>query len=447
MVAEVPAAIALLRSVVAGARGDVEAMAKYAGSALAQLAEEESGPRFLARGLSGPWADWMRGRLADAERAFTEMLAEGRTASDPYPLMLSSLPLGEVQQAQGKLDAALRTSREGLRFATEGVGASAYHAAAAHLGIAQVLYARDQLDDALQHVSKSIELGRHVLWSFEQRLVTSAWIRQAMGEPEAALEAMNEACRMYPSPHTISLWHPGPSERARLLLAQGRAAEAARWTEERGLTAEDEVSYPRERDHLVLARVLLAKPDPGRALGLLERLDALAESQGREQSLIQIRAVRSLALQAAGDHRGALALLADTLEQARPEGHVRVFADEGPPMAALLKSLMRARRRGRAAESPAALDHVNRVVGAFRPTVGHPEQPASAADGLLEPLSRRELDVLGLVAAGRPNQEIAGELVVSLHTVKRHVTNILGKLGAANRTEAVARARELRLIP
>ena len=74
-------------------------------------------------------------------------------------------------------------------------------------------------------------------------------------------------------------------------------------------------------------------------------------------------------------------------------------------------------------------------------------QRTPVALGLVEPLSQREMEVLRLLAAGMPNQQIAGELVVSLHTVKKHVTHVLGKLGAANRTEATARARELGLIP
>ncbi|HZC99322.1 MAG TPA: LuxR C-terminal-related transcriptional regulator [Actinomycetes bacterium] len=448
VVAEVPAAIALLRAELAEARGDAEGMAEHARSALAHLAEEEHGPGFWARWLSGPWADWMRGRLADAEPASAEMLAEGRAAADPQLVMLSCLPLGRVQQQRGKLSAALRTYRESLRLATQGGRFSPFHAAEAHLGIAQVLYERNQLDDALRHVTGSVELGRQMIWFYGQELVTSAWIRQAMGEPDSALEAMNEACRMWPSPDTVSLWHPGPSERARLLLAQGRAEEAARWVEERGLTEEDEVSFPRERDHLVLARVLLARSDPARALGLLERLDVLAESQGRGQSLIQVRAVRSLALQSAGDHQGALTALAEALSLARPEGYIRVFADEGPPMAALLQSLIRARRPGRAAvASRAAREYVNRVVQAFQPPVGRAERAAAAATGLIEPLTRREFEVLGFIAAGRPNQEIADQLVVTLETVKKHTSHIFDKLGAANRTEAVVRARELRLIP
>jgi LuxR family transcriptional regulator, maltose regulon positive regulatory protein len=374
MVADVPAAIALLRAELAGARGDPEEMATYAREALGRLAEDESGPRFWARWLSGAGADWMRGRLADAEPIAAEMLAEGRATSDPYPLITSCYALAAMQQAQGKLDAALRTYRDGLRFATQGGRLSPFHAAEAHLGIAQVLYEQDHLDDALQHVTEGIQLGRQLIWFFEpgRRLVTLAWIRQATGDSDGALDAMNEAYRMHPSPEVNSRWNPAPVERARLLFVQGRIGEVERWIDDRRLTAEDEVSYMREPDHFLLARVLLARSDPERALALLQRLDDLAESQDRTESLIQIKALGSMALQASGDHAGALAVLADALALAGPAGYVRVFADEGPPMAALLKSLIRTRQPKRAAlASGAAREHLNRVIRAF-PTSGRP---------------------------------------------------------------------------
>ena len=451
MVAEVPAAIALLRGELAAARGDSEGTAGYARSALARMSEKEHGPRFWARWLLA-FADWMSGRVEDAERGFAEMLAEGRAGPDLYPVMSTGSTLARVQRARGKLGAALRTYREGLRFAMEGGRLSSYHAGEPHVGMAQVLYERNRLDEALKHVTEGIELCRQVmvLRERDRGLVTLAWIHQAMGDADGALEAMNEACRMYPTTGAASLFNPAPSERARLLLVQGRAGEAESWIEERALTETDELSYPRERDHLVLARVLLARSEAARALGLLDRLDALAESQGRRESQIQIRALRSLALQAAGDHRDALALLADALSLARPEGYIRVFADEGPPMAALLQSLIRVRRPSRgAAISRAEREHVNQVVRAFGLPSVHPEMPGAApvAMGPIEPLTRRELEVLGFMAAGRRNRQIADELVVTLDTVKRHVSHIFDKLGAANRTEAVARARELRLIP
>jgi LuxR family maltose regulon positive regulatory protein len=274
--------------------------------------------------------------VVDTEPAFAELLAEGRAAPAAYPVLRTCFMLGLVQQAQGKLGAALRTYREGLRLASEGDWFSVYHAGEAHVGIAQVLYQRNQLEEALEHATQGVEFCRQVieLTELDVALVALAWIRQAMGDPDGALEAMEEACRTYPRADVVALAYPAQSERARLLLALGRVEEAARWTREQGLTEQDEVSYLREGDHLVLARVLLAQAEPDRALGLLERLDALAAFQGRTGSLLQIRALRALALQAAGEHQAALTLLAETLDLAVPEGHVRVFADEGPPCCA-----------------------------------------------------------------------------------------------------------------
>jgi LuxR family transcriptional regulator, maltose regulon positive regulatory protein len=302
------------------------------------------------------------------------------------------------------------------------------------------------LEEARQHATQGVEFCRQVieLTELDVALVALAWIRQAMGEADAALEAMEEACRIYSRPDVTSLGFPAQSERARLLLAQGRVEEAARWTRERGLTEHDEVSYLREGDHLVLARVLQAQGRPDRALGLLERLDALAASQGRTESLVQIRALRALALQAADEHQGALTLLAETLELTAPEGHARVFADEGPPMAALLRSLLGTRRRARAAA--AGTEHLHRVIQAFQPATAASDSTARAVLGLIEPLTDRELEVLRLLAAGRRNRDIAAELVVTLETVKKHTSHIFDKLGATNRTQAVAHARRLGLI-
>ena len=447
MVSEVPA-MALLRAELAEARGDAEGVAQQARLALAHMSEEQIGPRFLAR-----WflvlAHWMRGRVAEAESGFAAMLAEGRATPDPHPLMTSCWLLGRVQRARGELGAALRTYHQGLRFSNPGGRLSPFHAAEAHIGIAQALYQRNELDEALEHVTEGIELSRQVV---EYRLpavglTTFAWIRRGMGYLDGAVEAMNEAWHMEPSTGIAGMVNPVPAERARFLLAQEEPAEAERWVEEQGLRDDDEVSYPWERRYLVLVRVLLARGDPDRALRLLERLETLAESQGRIESLIQIRALRAVTLQSAGNHRGALTVLADALSLARPEGYVRVFTDEGPALSALLRSLIGARHRGGIKQvSRAARDHVNRVIRAFAPTVEPEVGSAAAPGGLIEPLTDRELEVLRLVAAGKRNREIAQELLVTLETVKKHVSNIFGKLGATSRTNAVAQGRELGLI-
>ena len=180
------------------------------------------------------------------------------------------------------------------------------------------------------------------------------------------------------------------------------------------------------------------------ALHVLDRLDRLAEPQGRVQSLIQIRTVRALALQAAGDHPGALGILAEALALAQPEGFIRVFADEGAPLASLLRSLLSARPRVPVIAQ--LRQQVSRILQAFEPVTAT-VRPSSLAAGLVEPLTRREVEVLRLIAAGQHNREIAQDLFVTVDTVKKHTSHILSKLGVTSRTHAVARARELDLLP
>jgi LuxR family maltose regulon positive regulatory protein len=447
MVVEVPAAIALLRAELSGWPGDADRLVRFAKSALSQLDEQEVGPRQWARLLLAD-AYWMRGSLDEAERGLAEVLAEGRAAPIPDPVLSSCFELGRVQRARGKLSQALRTYRQGLQFATASGRFLPFNAGEAHLGIAQVLYARNEIDDALEHALEAVDLTRQIV-EFRMpsfALATLARIRQAVGEADAALDAINEASRMFPWEDVDPMWYPAPTERARLLLAQGRIEEAVRWVKERSLTEDEQLSYPREGDFLVLARVLLAQSEPGRALRLLERLGALAEAQGRRESVIEIQALRALALQAAGDHQGALGSLGTALSFACPEGYIRVFADEGPPMAALLRSFIGARRRGRLeAGSGAAREHLSRVIKAFGPADEAKKRDAGTI-APSEALTARELEVLSFIATGRRNREIADELVVTLETVKKHISHIFDKLDASNRTEAVIRARELGLI-
>jgi LuxR family transcriptional regulator, maltose regulon positive regulatory protein len=228
---------------------------------------------------------------------------------------------------------------------------------------------------------------------------------------------MAEAERAAPSPAVASLLNPVPAQQARLHLAQGETAAAAAWTSARGLNPDgDPVAYLQEQEYFVLARVLIAQGAPDRAEKLLDRLQAAAARQERTGSLVEVLALRVLALAASGDDEAAMAVLGEALALARPQGYARVLADEGAPMAALLGRMETARHR------------------------------QSVTGGLVDPLTAREMEVLELLAAGAPNQGIADQLFVSLDTVKKHVTHVLAKLGAVNRTEAVARARQLGLL-
>ena len=451
MLVNVPALIALHRSYVALFRGDAAGTAAFASQALAELGADERLLSSTVRGFLAA-AEWLRGRLAEAERAFESSIDGWRAAGQPSWVSFGVYSLGEVQRAQGRPDAAVRTYRQTLDIAMVSGSPPAPPAGPAYVGLGEVAYQRNELDTALRQVTEGIALCRRFLYPLPSAtgLVTLAWIRQAHGDPGGALEAMGEAERAAVGPGVTGLLNPVPAQRARLLLAQGEVAAAARWTEERGLGPDDEPSYPREPEYLVLARVLLAQDRPGPALGLLDWLYGAAAAQGRAGSIIEIKALAALALAADGDEDAAVDALAQALTLACPQGYVRVFADEGAPMAALLARLVAAQKAGQGAARGVPLGCLAKVLRAFGDTEAAPgarRDAAVAVPGLVEQLTARELEVLALLAAGAANPRIAAELVVSLDTVKKHVSHLLGKLGAANRTEAVARARQLGLTP
>jgi LuxR family maltose regulon positive regulatory protein len=447
----VPATVTTQRAYLAALRGDAEGAASFASRALLEIGEDEWMVASIAR-WNLALAEWLRGRLAEAEGALSSTISEWRAVGERGLAAVMRDHLGQIQRAQGRLDAARGTYQEALAITAPPDGPAMPGAGAAHVGLAEVAYERNEFDTALWHITQGIPLCRQFVYTppLATGLATLAWIRQVNGDPDGASEAMGQAERAAPGPGVTVLLNPVPVRRARLQLAQGDLAAAAGWAHQRGLGPDDELGYPREPEYLVLARVLLAQERLSPALALLKRLDVTAAAQGRTGSLIEIRALQALASAAIGDEDAALGCLAGALSLGCPEGYVRVFADEGPPMAALLGRLFAAERAEQAARPGVPLGYLARVLRAFggkeaAETAGR--STAQAVLGLVEQLTARELEVLALLAAGAPNPRIAAELVVTLDTVKKHVSHLLGKLGAANRTEAVTPARQLGLIP
>jgi LuxR family transcriptional regulator, maltose regulon positive regulatory protein len=453
--ANVPAMVAMLSAELAKQHGDAERTIQFARQGLALADADDRYLRYFVR-----WnlavGTLMQGRLEEAEAALTDLAADPwATGRHRYFAVRALYTLGQAQRAQGRLGDALRSCQQALQLAAEPTGRPLPAAGVAHVGLAEILCERDELDAALHHATEGVALSRQL--AYAQWLVTGltalAWIRQAQGDKADALAAIGEAEQVLPSPDAVAdIFFPVAVQRIRLLLANGEVAEAARWVRQRGLGAAAEPSYAREREYLVLARVLLAEQAPERALELLGRLHDLAAAQRRLGSVIEIRALQALALADSGDERAALAALAEALRLAAPEGYVRVFVEEGAPMASLLGRLAAPAQRERdVAAGNAPPEYLARLLAAFQPAAARTAQPAGRAGagplpGLVEPLSARELEVLQLLATGRSNQQIAEELVVALDTVKKHVSHILDKLGVANRTQAVAHARELQLL-
>jgi len=438
--ADIAIFIALGRAWLAGLRGDAEAAIVFAEQARAELPDGEWMLELLIR-----WrlalAYWVGGRLSDAERAFGACSGEFARVGELMLSSWSSLLLGQVQCAQGRLDAATETYQNALKLTAPADRPALPAAGFAYVGMGEVAYQRNDLETALHHATEGIRLCRHLAngQALAVGLATLAQVRQASGDPAGASDAIKEAGRAGPSATVTSRLNPVPALRARLLIAHGDVDAAAQWAAERGIGPDDAPSFPEEAAYLALARVLLAQDQPEQALRMLDRL--LAASGGRGASVIEIQALRALALSATGDEEADDAL-ADALSLGARQGHVRVFADEGRPMAALLGRYVAAHPRD---HSPVPAGYLRRLVPAFD-AASAAAGPAAVA-GLVTQLSARELEVLRLLAAGNQNQRIADELYVTVYTVKKHVTHILDKLGAANRTEATTRARELGLIP
>jgi LuxR family transcriptional regulator, maltose regulon positive regulatory protein len=446
----IPARIALDRAYLADLRGDAESTAAFATKALAEIRDGEAMLQGHATATLA-MADWLGGRLAEAERGFLSSIDGWRSAGRPALALTAwcHRELGQIQRAQGRLGAALQTYRRALAITAAPGQPAAHTAGAGNVGYAEVAYQRGELDTALRHITEGNARCRELVYTplLATGLACLAWIRHGQGDPAGAGDAMREAVRLAPDPAVASLLNPVPAERARLLLAQGDVTGAANWVAERGLGPDDDPAYPAEREYLVLARVLVAQDRPGPALTLLERLLATAAAQGRAGSVIEIRALQALAFAAAGAQARAGDTLAEALTLGYPEGFVRVFADEGEPMRALLGRLVAGQRTGDAAARSIPVGYLAGILRALDVKAAAPGSAAAAAvPGLAEPLTPREHEVLGLMAAGKSNRDIAGELVVTLDTVKRHVSHILIKLGAVNRTEAVARARQLNLL-
>jgi LuxR family maltose regulon positive regulatory protein len=262
-----------------------------------------------------------------------------------------------------------------------------------------------------------------------------AWLEHAQGHPEKALEAIRASEQLAgesPLSPRQSIWIK--SSLAHLWLAQGNLERPSRLVQQGGITITDDVPYLREPEYLVLLRVLLAQGDHDAALALSERLLKPAEATNRMGQVIEVLVLQALAFQGKKELAQALAALERALSLAQPEGYVRAFLDEGEPMAKLLYQAKSHRMgAGYAAELLSAMGEATDVT-----------QPPVQL--LIEPLSQRELEVLKLIEAGYSNQEIATKLVISIATVKRHISNIYAKLGAESRTQAISRGRELELF-
>ena len=435
-----PGVIQMYRAALALVQGDAPATVSHAQRAIDRAPEADHLTRAGASALMG-LALWGDGDLEAAHRAYSVCVEGMRRVGYIADVLGCSITLADIRITQGRLGEALGTYEQALRLAAGPDGTVLRGTADMYVGMSQIACERNDLSTATEHLRHAEELGEHT-WLPQNPYrwrVAMARVREAEGDLDGALGLLEEAQRVYTGDFSPNV-RPIPALRARVQAAQGRVGEALAWAREQGLSAEDDLSYLREFEYVTLARVLLAqhRTQPAAAslqdvARLLERLLQAAEAGDRTGTAIEVLVLQAVTHHARGNDSGALAALERALTLAEPEGYVRLFAGEGPPMAALLRA---------AAKQGIAPSYVHRLMAA----VNRSEDRPPLRQGLIEPLSQRELEVLRLLGSDLDGPDIARELTVSLNTVRTHTKSIYAKLGVNNRRAAVRRAGELDLL-
>jgi LuxR family maltose regulon positive regulatory protein len=402
------------------------------------------------------------GNLDKARQLLMEAAGLNQKAGNFYAALASFEQLAKLAVIRGQLQQALDLYRSGLKLAQNWIDmgdktqGSLIAAAGPQLGLGTVLYQLNDLAGAVTHIQRSVdlfELGE--LWGKMHAYTMLAYLKQAKGEFETSAELFRKACTIEETiivrqSNTTDL--PSLAQLGILLSRAGSEmahllTDTRRRFENLGVHANDEVDfsspagYLRELIYSDLARLLIAMDRAAEALPLLTRLLEAAISMERHGDEIRYLALIALAQYALGNTQTALDSLGQAMTLAGPQGYVRLFVDEGKPMAELLLF---------AISQNIAPDYASKLLAAFPKdilgAVQIDKELTVNTQMLVEPLSEREIEVLRLMAEGHKYKEIAERLVVSINTVRHHTRNVYGKLDVNNRTQAIGRAKDLNLL-
>jgi len=399
---------------------------------------------------------WRLGDRDAARRAFEQAEQIGKVSNDLFNAAGGICGQAELARTDGRLREAAEMCRKGLQSISNlASGRQVPYAGTIYITLGSILSEWSELDKAADTLTKGLKMIEltSAPQSKQQGYIEMAYIQQAQGEMAQALDSLKRVEHVWPGgKESID------SLRARIWLRQADRdphylGDAIQWARGLGIQLDsDGDEYDEVR--LTLARVILVqhrlqsasgRPDLQPLFRFLDRQLELAQEKGRLGWEIEVLILQALAWQAQGDINQAVATLQRALILAEPEGYARIFVDEGKSMKQLLRQ---------AAPRGVTPDYVNKLLATFEGSrsqasgvIGPPdlESETGRSETLTEPLTSREREVLCLIVSGASNPEIAQKLFITVNTVKRHVTNILGKLEVSNRTQAAMRAREMGL--
>ncbi|MFN2275852.1 MAG: LuxR C-terminal-related transcriptional regulator, partial [Anaerolineales bacterium] len=434
--------LAAFRAFLAAIQGDIEESLRQSNLAMELLPEEEQFFRSAISRVLANVAYASSGDIPSSIQVFEDNIRRCRATGNITIAGALMSELGELRAIQGRLREAKSVYEQTIEQTVDSAGTPMPVAGLAMIGLGNLLREWNQLQEAERLLNDGIELVRNlgVIGTLDG-YIALARVKQAQGKPRDAQQVMDVV-------HKITIRFDASDlddimvglYQARLWIVQGQVEAAERWRGEwvaqRQRNDENLPYVLQELDQILQARLLLARNKPEDCLRVARRLQKDADKLGRGGVVLEALILQCLACSAMGDDEQALHALEQALVNAEPQEYLRIFLDEDPPMARLLYE---------AVERGIHREYAGRILSVFTPT-RESHRPAGAAERLIEPLSKRELEVLQLLSRGSSNKEVARQLFISLPTVKWHTSNIYGKLGVQNRTEAVAKAGALGLL-
>ena len=444
---KLPASIATARAYYSLALGNVPDTVKYAKQALELTTEDDQVSYIQATSLLG-LSLYTNGDLVAAERTLADFHASLQKTDEIQTMIGITFLLADIRVALGRLHEAESIYQQTLRIAFSCGESMPPGTADLYRGLGELIIEWRDLKASEDHLLTSQKLGDQTsVTNWQHRLfVSQARLKEAQGDLDGALALIDLAESEYiPSP--LPNVHPVAALKVRVWLKQGRLTEALRWASKQRLLVNDDISYMREFEYITLARVLVAVGERDREAGsideaaqLLGRLLQVAETGGRQGSVIQILLLQALVSQAQDNLPHSLALLERALTLAEPEGYLHMFVDEDEKMRSLVEKLSQNR------DHPLS-GYVDKLLAAFTQSVAVQQLSIThQKTDMIEPLSEREREVLKLLRSELSGPEIAQYLIVSLNTLRTHTKNIFNKLGVNNRRAAIRRAEELDLF-
>ena len=417
--------IAAARATLALTRYDVEGMLSQSRRALEFLPPNSLFLRANANWTLG-YAYLLLGDRVAARQAFTESIALSQSARAIFTIILATIGLGNVQEADNQLYQAAETYRQVLELAGDQPQQIIHEA---HLGLARILYEWNDLKAAEQHARLALQLARQYERVIDRYVICEVFLARlklAQGDSSGAAAILAQAAQSARQHNFIHRLPEVAAAKVLTFIQQGNLAAATELAKSYALP-------------LSQARVHLAHGDTSAALAVLEKFRREVEARDLKDERLKAIILQAVVLHQRGDQEEAVRLLVEALALAELGGFVRLFLDEGPPMAQLLHAVS-----GRGILP----NYTGKLLSAFETELHKYEnQPALSLDlQLVEPLSPRELEVLRLVAQGLSNQEIGERLFLALSTIKGYNRKIYRKLGVQRRTEAILRGRELGLL-